>query len=154
MSAMWPPRGTPEWKRWRAAGKFVQQRGQWTWFATLTFRFRVTTKAQTMGRVRGWIDRLAKHVSCPIQCVVAAERFVTGECHAHVLVEFPPVVCVPSTCFGEGLWRAKNGHARVVLFDPTRGGCWYVVKEPDAWDLIYGRPSRHMPRLPLPPATK
>ena len=145
-----PLPGTPEWDRWRKAGEFIHRRGMWAWFVTLTFRFSVTNPNRAIGLLRGWLDALAKRVSAPVLTAYAVERHVLGPLHVHALVELPGDDRAPTTSEGDLLWR--HGFARIRVFDPTRGGAWYIAKCADAWDLTYGRPSKHAPRAALPPA--
>lgn len=141
---MGPERWTPDWKLWVARGRFLHLRAPWAWFATLTFAAPVVSTNKAIARTRAWLDALAKRVGDPVLGAYAIERHVSGALHVHVLVSFPSGATRVPTADGDVLWN--DGFARVRVYDPRLGGAWYVAKHADAWDLTFGRPTKHMPR--------
>ena len=142
-----PPPRTEAWRRWNATGTFIEGFARWHLWVTLTFRFPVPPP-QAIGRLRDWLDKLAKQTGDRVVCAFGVEGVTTGTVHIHAVVSFLGPMRVTVT-EADALWR-KWGHAQVRVFNPSDpGACWYLAKE-GAWDVTYGRPSKHWPRLPGP----
>jgi len=83
-------------------------------------------------------------------CAYGVEGVPGNGVHIHAVVSFPGSARVPVS-MADSFW--KWGHARIQRFDPQQGACWYLAKHGDAWDVTYGRPSKHWPRQPGPLVT-
>jgi hypothetical protein len=141
------PRGSASWKRWIESGRFVYRAAPWTIWATLTFRFAVTSDRLATSSVFEWLDQIAHDVGQRLRAAYTVEPFATGERHVHALVSCPAGARLTTARAAAHWWR---GHVQVRAYQPSRGAAWYLVKFPDAWDLTWGRPSKHWPRQPSP----
>lgn len=147
-----PRRGTPEWDSWKAAGNFLRLHAEWEWMVTLSFSSPPVNSNQATARLREWLNSLAKRSGHYVKAAYAIEAHASGVLHIHVLVAFTPAISRPTIAEGDVLWSKRNGFAWIRVFDPVLGGEWYVAKGGN-WDIMHGRPSKHlpgMPRVPMP----
>lgn len=108
----------------------------WDWFVTLTFEGDVKTFT-ARNRCEAWLKRLEKAAGQPISWFRAdeyGEKF--GRFHFHLLIG--NVAALHRFTWMER-WKARNGIARILPFDPTQGAAFYVskyvAKELGDWDV-------------------
>lgn len=134
-----PRRGTAAWPRWLRAGAFIHNFAPWHWFVTLTFKFQDVSWSTARGRLRSWLDALARDAGGHLTVAFSIEGHQSGAPHVHALVSFPEDGSRPTTARGDELWR-RFGAARVRVFSGDAGGAWYVAKKEGGSDLTYGCP--------------
>lgn len=115
-------------------GAFVAGLASWSWFATFTSRYsHLSRKA-----VRRFLAELETAARQKITFVVAWEYGeVGGHLHCHALISGVGHMDVSR-------WvrkaNARFGHAHIELFDPKKGGAYYLVQNgsSDGGELEFG----------------
>jgi hypothetical protein len=138
-----PPTGTFAWQLWKATGAFIHNYAKWDWYVTLTFRFAVT-QPRAIELLCRWLESLAAEARSHVLGGCALENHGSGLIHIHTLVCFEDA-CPVTTDRGDDLWTFGLSHVRV--FNPSRGGAWYIAKETikarERWGQKLGCPRTH-----------
>lgn len=126
-----PRPGTPERAQWLRAGAWLHNFPRektlpdWTWFGTLTFKNAVHER-QAFAALRSWADELASEAKGHVLVGYGFESQQRGAGHFHFLASFGDDATRLPASLAERGWR--QGHSRIVLFDSSLGGAWYVTK--------------------------
>lgn len=107
---------------------------RWSHFVTLTF-YNPQRREAALGHFKRWI-RTITNGSSPVPYVVVVEGDYLGvtPTHLHALVAVP----MPTSCrLLENAWGKRRGWARARIYDPSKGGARYLVKQIAVYEPVY-----------------
>ena len=122
---------------WRETGQFLNDQGAWTWWATLTFKRRVSDVAAARA-FRDWCRTIARETRRHVRVAFAWELQSRGVPAYHALLAIPedePWGFNAKT--GGAMWRSVHssaGFTRIERFDPAKGAAWYEGGH-ENWDV-------------------
>ena len=95
----------------------------WNFYTTLTFRLPVGWET-AVRRFNIWIRRLQQRAQGELGWFRSVERGRHDLVHLHSLIEEPESLLISDL---QGAW--KWGRTDIQIYDPTRGGAYYVAKD-------------------------
>lgn len=110
-----------------ALGKFIEGY-PWTYWVTLTFRNRKTTRAGARALLLRWIEEELPPRLAPARLVFVIELQREGTAHVHALWLAPSSPSPEQWKVLKERWFCRHGIARFFPYDPARSARFYLAK--------------------------